>query len=201
MRTLAYLRISTDKQELDNQRLAILNYAQQHKIKINEFIEVQASSRKSTKERLLDLLFEKLADGNTLVVSELSRLGRSLGQVIRIVDELIKRKIQVIAIKEGIVLDGKQSLQNKVMVALFGLFAEIERDLISERTKQGLMVAKKKGKLLGRPKGSFSKSKLDGKAVEIQSLLFKGVSKSSIAKIMGVSRTALYAYIESRKLD
>lgn len=201
MRTLAYLRISTDKQDLDNQRLAILNYAQQHKIKVNKFIEVQASSRQSTKERMLDLLLEELADGNTLIVSELSRLGRSLGQVIRLVDELIKRKIQVIAIKEGIILNGKQSLQNKVMVTLFGLFAEIERDLISERTKQGLVVAKRKGKLLGRPKGSLGKSKLDGKEIEIRSLLSKGVSKSSIAKIVGISRTALYAYIASRNLD
>ena len=102
--------------------------------------------------------------------------------------------------KENILLDGKQSIQNKVMVAMFGLFAEIERDLISERTKQGLAAARAKGKLLGRPKGSLGKSRLDGKEEEIKMLLSKGVSKTSIAKIMDISRTALLSFMKSRKL-
>ena len=103
-------------------------------------------------------------------------------------------------IKENICFDGKQNIQTKVMIALFGLFAEVERDLISERTKEELASAKAQGKLLGRPKGSFGKSRLEGKEDEIKSLLSKEVSKSSIAKIMGISRTALYSFIESRKL-
>jgi len=202
MTTIAYLRVSTDKQDLDNQKLSILNYAHQHKIKIAEFIEVQVSSQKSIKERKLDALLDKLKAGDTLIVSELSRLGRSLGQVIRIVDDLVKNKVQLIAIKESLVIDGtsKPSMQNKIMVALFGLFAEIERDLISERTKQGLLAAKAKGKLLGRRKGSFGKSKLDGKEEEIKKLLVLTVSKTAIAKIVGVSRTTLLHFIQSRKL-
>jgi len=96
--------------------------------------------------------------------------------------------------------NGRQDMQTKVMIAMFGLFAEIERDLISERTKQGLAVARAKGKLLGRPKGSLGKSKLDGREEEIKTLLLKTVSKSSIAKIMEISRTALYEFIKSRKL-
>ena len=87
------------------------------------------------------------------------------------------------------------------MIALFGLFAEVERDLISERTKEGLAAARAKGRLLGRPKGALGKSKLDGKEEEIRILLQKQVSKASIAKIVGVSRTAMHRFINSRKLD
>jgi len=124
-----------------------------------------------------------------------------LGQIIQIVDELIKKEVKLIAIKENIHLNGKQDIQTKVTIGLFGLFAEIERDLISERTKQALAVAKAKGKILGRPKGSLGKSKLDGKEEEIKLLIVKGVSKTAIAKIMDISRTALYQFIDTRKLE
>jgi DNA invertase Pin-like site-specific DNA recombinase len=124
-----------------------------------------------------------------------------LGQVIRIVDELVRRKVRFIAIKEAIRFEGKQDLQTKVMVALFGLFAEVERDLISQRAKEGLAAARAKGRLLGRPKGALGKSKLDGKEEEIRMLLDKTVSKASIAKIVGVSRTALHHFIRTRKLN
>ena len=127
-------------------------------------------------------------------------LGHSLGQVIQSVDNLIHRKIRFIAIKEGIEFDGKQDMQTKVMIALFGLFAEVERDLISERTKEGLASARAQGKMLGRPKGRRSKSKLDGKEKELRALLSKDVSKVSIAKILDVSRSALYHFIETRKI-
>jgi len=197
---LAYLRVSTDKQDLNNQRLAILNYAHKNKFKVKDFIEVQTSSRNSFKERMIDTLLERLKADDTLIVSELSRLGRSLGQVIKIVDELVKNNVQLIAIKENIVLNGKQTLQNKVMITLFGLFAEVERDLISERTKQGLSNARAKGKLLGRPKGTIGKSKLDGKEEEIKKLLRLKVSQTSIAKIMEISRPALLNFIKTRKL-
>ena len=162
---------------------------------------MQVSSRKSPAQRGIDELLGTLAAGDRLVVSELSRLGRSLGQVIRIVDELVKRKVRFVAIKEAIRFEGKQDMQTKVMIALFGLFAEVERDLISQRTKEGLAAARAKGRLLGRPKGALGKSKLDGKEEEIRMLLEKEVSKASIAKIVGVSRTALHHFIRTRKLD
>ena len=200
MKTIAYLRISTEQQDINSQRLAILDYANKNDMKVDEFMQVQRSSRTSGADRGLDSLLEKLQPGDKLIVSELSRLGRSLGQIIRLVDELVRRTIELIAVKENILLDGKQSIQNKVMVAMFGLFAEIERDLISERTKQGLAAARAKGKLLGRPKGSLGKSRLDGKEEEIKMLLSKGVSKTSIAKIMDISRTALLSFMKSRKL-
>ena len=138
--------------------------------------------------------------GDRLLVSELSRLGRSLGQVIQLVDTLIQRKIRFTAIKEGIELDGEQDIQTKVMVALFGLFAEVERDLISERTKEGLASARAQGKMIGRPKGLPGKSKLDGKENDLRELMSKGVSLSSIAKLMGVSRNALHNFIKTRKI-
>jgi DNA invertase Pin-like site-specific DNA recombinase len=136
-----------------------------------------------------------------LVVSELSRLGRSLGQVIAVIDDLVKCKIRFIAIKEAIRFDGKLSLQSKVMTTLFALFAEVERDLISERTKEGLAAAKASGKQLGRPKGSLVHSKLEGREQEIELLLSKGVSKASIAKITDVSRNNLLHFIRTRQLE
>ena len=154
MATTAYLRVSTGTQDLANQKLAILEYARRKKFPINEFVEVQISSRKKPHQRGIDGMLERLAPGDRLIVSELSRLGRSLGQVIHIVDELVKRKIRFTAIKESIHFEGKQDLQTKVMVALFGLFAEVGRDLISERTREGLASARAKGRLLGGPKGA-----------------------------------------------
>lgn len=199
---IAYLRILTNKQDLKNQKLEVLDYAHKHNIKINDFIEVQSSSKKSSKDRMLDILFSRLDEGDTLIVSELSRIARSLGNIIKIIDQLINNKIKLITIKENIILNPENhDIQTKVMIALFGLFAEIERDLISERTKQGLQVARNTGKKLGRPKGKLGKSVLDGKENQIKEYLNKNVSKSSIAKILGVSRTCLYSFINSRNLN
>jgi DNA invertase Pin-like site-specific DNA recombinase len=201
MKTLAYLRVSTGSQDIAKQKFAILDYAQQQGISIDEFVEAQISSRQTMEKRGIDDVLKHLGAGDRLIVSELSRLGRSLGQIIYIVDTLVKRNIRFVAIKETIRFEGKQTMQTKVMVALFGLFAEVERDLISERTREGLIAAKAKGKLLGRPRGSLGRSKLDGKELEIQTLLDKKVSKASIAKIMGISRTTLYNFIRTRGLD
>jgi len=201
MKTVAYLRISTGSQDLTNQKLAVLDYARQNRFAIDRFVEAQASSRKGLDQRRIEELFGELVVGDRLVVSELSRLGRSLSQVIQLVDDLVKRKVRFIAIKEAIRFEGKQDMQTKVMVALFGLFAEVERDLISERTKEGLAAARARGRLLGRPKGSLGTSKLDGKEEEIRMLLEKEVSKASIAKIVGVSSTNLRHFVRTRKLD
>ena len=110
MTTIAYLRISTSGQDLNNQRLAILDYAHKHRLQIDQFLEVQVSSRKTLKERGIEGFFEGISAGDIVLVSELSRIGRSVGQVIQIVDDLIKHKIRFIAIKENIHLDGKQRI-------------------------------------------------------------------------------------------
>jgi len=139
--------------------------------------------------------------GDLLPVGELSRLGRSVGQIIPIVDDLVKNQIRLVAIKEDIRLDGQQDIQSKVMVTLFGLFAEIERDLISERTREGLAAAKAKGHLAGRPAEGFARpvpARWQGSGIKM--LLGKQVSKASIAKIMDVSRSTLLHFIRSRAL-
>jgi DNA invertase Pin-like site-specific DNA recombinase len=198
MKTLAYLRVSKDTQDVKNQKLAILEFAQREKIEIHHFIELSVSSRKSTKERKIDQLLEQLSLGDTLIVSELSRMGRSVGEIITTVDKLFKKNIRFMAIKEGIRLNGEQSLQTKVMITMFSLFAEIERELISMRTKEALAKAKAEGKKLGRPKGALGKSKLDSRKEEVEKLLNLKVSKASIAKITGVDRSTLYNFIKSR---
>jgi DNA invertase Pin-like site-specific DNA recombinase len=201
MKTVAYLRISTGGQDLAAQKLAILDYARSHRFPVARFVEARLSSRCARQREQVLQTVAALQAGDRLVVSELSRLGRSLGQIIQVVDQLLKKGVGLIAIKESIRLEGKQDIQTKVTIALFGLFAEIERDLISERTKEGLAAARANGRLLGRPKGSLGPSKLDGKEGEIQMLLGKRVSKASIAKILDVAPSTLHSFVRSRRLE
>ena len=200
MKTVAYLRVSTPQQDVRSQRLAILEYARTHDIRIDDFIEATASGQASEKRRRLDDLTNALQRGDRLVVSELSRLGRSLGQIVTILDALAKAGVAFVALKENIRIEGKRDIQTKVMTTLFALFAEVERDLISERTREGLARARSSGRKLGRPKGSLGVSRLDGKEDEIRRFLELGVSKTAIAKITGVSRTALYSFMTTRGL-
>ena len=117
-----------------------------------------------------------------------------------LLDQLVKQGIAVIAIKENLCIEGQQDIQTKVMTTLFALFAEIERDLISERTREGLARARAAGKKLGRPKGSYGPSRLDGKEENILKFLKPGISKSAIARIIGVSRPTLHHFIRTRGL-
>ncbi|KAF0139102.1 MAG: resolvase-like protein [Stygiobacter sp.] len=202
MKIFAYLRVSKDTQDTNNQKLAVLEFARSQKLKISHFLEVSFSSRKSTKERKIDDLLQQLNDGDTLIVSELSRMGRSVGEIISTIDCLVKKQVKFFAIKEGIKLNGSiKDIQSKVMITLFSLFAEIERDLISLRTREALAAAKACGKQLGRPKGSLGKSKLDGKEQQIKGFLALKISKSSIAKLTGVDRSTLHHFILSRNLS
>jgi len=201
MKTVAYIRVSTVKQDLESQKLAVMSFAQKEKILIDEFQEITISSRKKEQRTHFDIMVSTLKEGDTLIVSELSRVGRSLGVIIEQINNFLQRRINFIAVKEGLrLLDGKQDMQAKIMVAMFGLLAEVERDLISERTKEGIANARQAGKTIGRPVGKKSKSKLDGKDSEIVGYLDKKVSKASIAKILEVSATTLSHYIKSRNL-
>ncbi len=198
-RIVAYLRISTGEQDLNSQKLELHEYARRNDIKINEFVEIVISSRKSPQARKIDGLLEKLQAGDLLLVSELSRLGRSVGQIIQIVDTLIKKQVRLVAVKESIKINGKQDIQTKTMITMFGLFAEIGRDLISERTKQGLQAARAKGKILGRPKGP-GKSRLDEFKPEIEALLKNGSSKTFIAKRYKTSLPNLYKWMKKHAI-
>ena len=201
MKTVAYLRVSTARQDAGSQRLAILEYARREGLRIDDCIEATASTRTNAKRRRLDQLMAALESGDRLVVSELSRLGRSLGEVVAMLDTVAKAGVIFVAIKENIRFEGRQDLQTKVMTTLFALFADVERDLISERTREGLAKTRASGKKLGRPKGSLGVSRLDGREDEIRHFLTLGVSKSSIAKITGVTRTTLYSFIATRGLN
>jgi DNA invertase Pin-like site-specific DNA recombinase len=199
-RIIAYLRISTQEQDLNSQKLELHEYAHKNNFTIDEFIETEISSRKNPSERKINLLMEKLQKGDLLIVSELSRLGRSVGQVIQIIDALIKNEVRFNAVKEGIKVDGKQDIQTKTMITLFGLFAEIERDLISERTKHGLNAARAKGRILGRPKG-YGKSKLDPFKLEIEALLKNGSSKTFIAKRYKTTLPNFYKWLKKQEIS
>ena len=134
-----------------------------------------------------------------MIVSKLSRLGRSLSQILQIIDRLRQKEVRLVAIQEAIRVEGRHNIQAKAMIALFGLLAKVERDLIAERTKEGLAAAKARGQRLGRPQGALSTSTLDDKAGDIRSLLQTHVSKASIARIMDVSPTTLQDFIRTRK--
>ncbi len=198
MKTITYFRVSTAQQDAGSQRLAILEYARKHDFRIDDFVEATARGQATAKHRRLDELIGILNRGDRLVVSELSRLGRSLGQIVTVLDGFAKACIAFIAIKENIRAEGKQDFQTEVMTTLFALFAEVERDLISERPREGLAKARASGKTLGRPNGSLGVSRLDGKEDEIRQFIDLGVSKSAIARITGVSRQTLYHFIRTR---
>jgi DNA invertase Pin-like site-specific DNA recombinase len=200
MPTLAYLRVSKHTQDVNHQRLAIPKFARRERLTVDEFIAVEVSSRRSAKSRKADVLLMQLAPGDTLIVSDLSRLGCSVGEIITTIDTLVKRQIRLLAIKEDIRLNGGPALQMRVMVRMFSLFAEIERELISLRTKEALAAARAAGKRLNRPRGTRGRPKLDGKETQIKELLGLHVSKASIAKITGLDRATLYHFIRSRRL-
>jgi len=198
MATIAYLRVSTDQQDLESQRYHVLKYGHEHKITIDEFIEVEMSSRKDASKRRISEMLTRLDKGDCLMVSELSRLGRSTAEVINTVNELIARGVRFISVKQHLDIVGKNDITSKVMITMFSLFAELERDLISERTKQALAAKKQRGIKLGRPKGSLGKSKLDDKKDQIAELLKYNVSKSAIARMCGASRGTLYSFLNTR---
>jgi DNA invertase Pin-like site-specific DNA recombinase len=196
--TFAYLRASTDKQDLNNQKLAILEYAQQHSLKVDEFINVTVSSRKTSKQRRIDELLNRLSDADTLIVTELSRLGRSTSEVINLVNELLQRQIRVIVIKQNLDI-AQHDMSSKIIVTLFSLFAELERDLVSMRTKEALAAKKASGVKLGKPKGTIQASKFDKDRERIEELLALGLSVRKMAKHLGyTNHIGLNTYIKKR---
>ena len=200
---LAYIRTSTDKQDLDNQRLQILSYADGHQLEISDFIAISISSRRTGTERRLDELFYRLDTGDTLLVTELSRLGRSTGHVISLIDELIQQDIRVIVIKQQLVLDrNRNDLQSLTMVTLLSLFAEMERMMISQRTREALATKKAQGIQLGKPMGTIQRSMYDKDRERIVELLKLGVSirHISLHHLQYGSTSSLHYYVTTRKL-
>ena len=180
---IAYIRVSTDKQDMRSQKLEILEWANGEKVSVDEFVEMEISSRRTPRDRRIQQLVEQLRRGDTLVVTELSRIGRSVGEVILLVNQLMENQVRLVALKQH--LDIKQhDMMSKTMVTLFGLFAEIERDLISERTKRGMARARERGARIGRPAGP-GPSKLDAFREDIAELYRAGVAHAAIARYLG----------------
>lgn len=200
---IAYIRASTDKQDVNNQKLEILEYARNKNIHINDFIEITISSRKTTKQRRIDELVEKLQTSDTLVVTELSRLGRSTAEVISLINELSERDIRVIIIKQNLdISKNTRDMTSKVMITLLSLFGELERDFVSIRTKEALKAKKAQGVILGKPKGTVQKSKFDNDKDKIQELLKLGLSVRKISKFLGyTNHIGLNTYINTRNLS
>ncbi|AVP88045.1 resolvase [Candidatus Phycorickettsia trachydisci] len=198
----AYIRASTDKQDLTNQRHEILTYTNSNNLKVDEFVEIQISSRKTPKQRRISELLSKLNSADTIIVTELSRLGRSTSEIIELIAALLKAKIKLIVIKQNLTINHeKYDMNSKIMVTFFSLFAELERDLISLRTKEALKAKKAKGVILGKPIGTIQKSKFDKDIDKLKELLKLGLSVRKIAKYLGYpNHLSLNKYIKSRKI-
>ncbi|MEC4988846.1 MAG: recombinase family protein [Oscillatoria sp. PMC 1068.18] len=196
----AYLRVSTNQQDVDNQRHGILEYANQKNLGHLKFISDSVSGQKRWRERELGKLLTKTAEaGDTIVFAEISRMARSTLQVLEILECCMQRGLLVHIAKQRMVLD--DSMPSRITATVLGLAAEIERELISLRTTEALAKRKAAGKTLGRPKGKQSaKLKLDARESEIRMYLAKGISKRSIAKLVDCAPSTLYYWLKRHKL-
>jgi DNA invertase Pin-like site-specific DNA recombinase len=194
-----YIRVSTDKQTTENQRFEILKFADEKNLHIDEWVEETISSTKKLSERKLGGLIMDIKKGDILLVSELSRLGRSLMEVMSILHTLMEKNVKVFTTKERYELGN--NINSKVLAFAFSLSAEIERSMISSRTKEALARKKSEGKKLGRPKGRFSTTtKLTGKDDLIIEYLQKKIPQTVIARLLNVHRLTVRNYIITRKL-
>lgn len=195
----AYIRVSTERQTVENQRFEIANFASSKDIQINRWIEETISSAERLDQRKFGKLLNKMQKGDKLIVTELSRIGRNLMQIMKILHDCMEKDIMVYTIKEKYELGN--NINSKVLAFAFGLSAEIERNLISQRTKEALARKRAEGVILGRPKGSkSSKTKLTGQEKKIQELLDKKVSYSAIGRILGVHRLTVASFVKNQAL-
>lgn len=191
----AYIRCSTNGQTTENQKIAIKKWAKYHRIHNIQWVSETISGTKNPDKRKLGILINQVQENDIIIVTELSRLGRSLMMILDVLQYLLDKKVKVIAIKEGYELG--DNIQSKVLAFAFGLSAEIERTLLSERTKQGLDRARKQGKRIGRLKGQKpSHYKLTPYKRKIKRYLNEGRSKLSIAKELNVTWQTLDRFIK-----
>jgi len=189
-----YIRVSTDKQTVENQRYEINQFCGKNTYVVDKWIEETISGSKNVDERKLGKLLKKMKKEDILICSELSRLGRNLLMIMGVLNECMNRDIQVWTIKDNYRLGS--DINSKVLAFAFGLSAEIERNLISQRTKEALARKRAEGVILGRPKGSkSSKTKLTGQEKKIQDLLDRKVSYSAIGRILSVHRLTVSSFV------
>lgn len=191
----AYLRISTDKQTVENQRFEIIKFAQQRDLHISKWVEETISSRKELAARSFGKLLAKLNTDDILIVSEISRMGRNLMQIMSILNQCMERQVRVYAIKEGYELG--DNINSKVLAFAFSLSAEIERTLISQRIKEALARKKSEGIKLGRPKGSRKSNPILARHGEfIKEQISSGVKQIEIARKLKVHRHTVKKWVE-----
>lgn len=192
-----YIRVSTDRQTLENQRFEINEFCKKQNIFIDKWIEETISGTKEVENRKLGKLLNKMKKEDVLICSELSRLGRSLLMIMGILNQCMQNEVQVWTIKDNYRLGN--DISSKVLAFAFGLSAEIERNLISQRTKEALARKKAEGVILGRPIGRKStKVKLSGQEKKISDLIKKNVSYSAIGRILGVHRLTVSKFAKER---
>ena len=192
-----YIRVSSDKQTIENQRFEITNFCEKKGLLIDDWIEETISGTKNYNKRQLGKLLKKVGKEDIIICSELSRLGRNLFMIMEILNICMTKECRVWTIKDNYRLG--DDIQSKVLAFAFGLSAEIERNLISQRTKEALARKKAEGVVLGRPKGSKSaKTKLTGQEKRIKELLDKRVSYSAIGRILGVHRLTVSSFVKEK---
>ncbi len=197
-KTVAYLRVSTTEQDNEKNKSAILFFANEKNFGKVKFVEEKVSGKKNWKERKIKKIIDKMKKDDRIIVPELSRLGRSMLEIMEILSIAKEKEIAIYDIKNGWELNG--SIQSKVLAMVFSIASEIERDLISKRTKEGLKAARAKGKLLGRPKGP-GKSKLDQYKEEIIALLKNGSTKTHVARKYKTSTPNLYNWMKKNEIN
>jgi DNA invertase Pin-like site-specific DNA recombinase len=195
-----YIRVSTDKQTTETQRFEILKFCDEKRLQVDRWVEETISTTRRLEERQLGRLLDQLQPDDVLIVSELSRLGRSLLEVMSILHRIMELDAKVYTTKERYELGN--TISSKVLAFAFALSAEIERSMISSRTKEALARKKSEGQRLGRPKGSLAKeTKLTGKEQVIRELLEKRVSYAAIGRILGVNRGTVTAFVKRHRLE
>ena len=200
MAVYAYLRVSTDEQDVDNQRHGILEYANSHNLGGLQFVEDNASGKTNWKDRKSgELITKTMQKGDVVLFAEVSRMARSVLQILEILEHCAKQEFTVHIVKQNMVFD--DSLNSRITATVLGLAAEIEREFISMRTKEALAKRKAEGMVLGRPKGKAKKVKLDKHSKDIKKYLELGISKRAICKLVDCSPSTLYEWIERRKIE
>ena len=197
-----YIRVSSDKQTVENQRYEIGEFCRKRGLEISGWIEETISGTKNYNKRKLGELLGQAGKDDIIICSEISRLGRSLFMIMEILNICMTKECRVWTIKDNYRLG--EDIQSKVLAFAFGLSAEIERNLISQRTKEALARKKSEGVILGRPKGrknAPNKYKLFGKETLIVELLREGVSKRKIAKLCKVDRNTLARYLKENMAE
>ena len=190
---IAYLRVSTGKQNPENQREEIKRFAEEKNMEIDQWIIETASGKLAPRKRKLGRVLSRMKKGDTLIVSEISRLSRSLTEIMTIMGQCLEKEISIYTTKERYTFDN--SINSKVLCFAFGLVAEIERNLRSMRTKEALAVKKAEGVRLGRRPGSNVKIKfIEQNEARIARMLDSGMSITQMCRKIGISRHTWYKY-------